>query len=301
MKKLYFFLTSSLLLLVSGLFAQGTVTDYEGHVYHTVSIGDQLWLKENLRSRYYTDGVPIFGVEAYDQSDSLANLYGLLYSWDAAMRNDKNPSTQGACPNGWHVPLEEEFSDLDVALGGPNNAGGKMKSTATGHWADPNSGATNSSGFSAFPAGEFDAIFTNKFQFLHYYAFFWTSTESGSTEAIERWLSYDNAASSSSPISKLMKNSVRCVKNPSTGINPVDKDYGIRVNNPVSDKMIIQGESHLRIHNVELIDITGQLIYKTSECQLPLTINVNDFTNGLYFLRIQIDNQVIVKKISKTN
>lgn len=290
-----------LIFSASHLFAQSTVTDFEGHVYNTVQIGDQVWLKQNLRSRYYSDGVPIFGVEAYNQSDSLANLYGLLYSWDAVMRNDKNPSTQGACPGGWHVPSEEEFSDLDVALGSPNVAGGKMKSTATGHWADPNSGASNSSGFSALPAGEFDAMFTNQFQFLHYYAFFWTSTETSSTEAIERWLSYDNAASASSPIVKYMKNSVRCVKNPSTGIDPVDKDYGILVTNPVRDKVVIHGESRLELQSVELFDMTGQSIHRTAECQLPVTINVSDLNNGLYLLRIQIDNQVIVRKISKTN
>lgn len=301
MKTIPSLFATSILFQVIFLHAQTTVTDYEGHVYNTVTIGEQVWLKENLKSRYYADGVPIDGAEAYNNSDSLNNLYGLLYTWNAAMRNNVNPSVQGACPSGWHIPAESEWSDLDVALGGPQKAGGKMKSTAANHWNDPNTGATNSSGFSALPAGEFDAIFTNQFQFLHEYAFFWTSTQSTSVDAVERWLSYDNEYSSSGPISKLMKNSVRCVRDASAGIDPRVKEFGIRVNNPVRDKITVYGDIKAEIHKIEIVDMTGQVVHSIGAVQLPFTIPASELNNGLYFLRIQVDDQVMVRKISKTN
>jgi len=61
-------------------YAQETVTDYDGNVYNTVIIGDQVWLKENIKSLHYSDGTPIPSVIAYNNSDSLAQIYGRLYT-----------------------------------------------------------------------------------------------------------------------------------------------------------------------------------------------------------------------------
>ena len=77
-------------------------------------IGDQIWLAENLKSTHYCDGTEIPDVVAYNNDDSLADIYGLLYTWDAAMNGSNIPSSQGACPCGWHVPSDEEWIELET-------------------------------------------------------------------------------------------------------------------------------------------------------------------------------------------
>jgi uncharacterized protein (TIGR02145 family) len=199
--------------LISGLVLSQTVTDFDGNVYNTVTIGSQTWIKENLKSLHYFDGSEIPDVIAYNNLDSLAGIYGLLYTWDAAMNGSTEPGTQGVCPCEWHVPTDEEWTILENYLGGSSVAGGKMKEIGIEHWYLPNTGATNSSGFSGLPAGEYDGYYSpHIFQLLGTHAVFWTSTQINQTKARERYLSYDNAASSVYDWFKVMKYSIRCIK-----------------------------------------------------------------------------------------
>ena len=133
--------------------AQETVTDFDGNIYNTVTIGNQVWLKENLKSLHYSDGEVIPDVAKYNDSDSLGEIYGCLYTWDAAMRNSTSQGAQGIAPEGWHIPTDAEWREMENYLGGASVAGGKMKTAGTSHWNAPNTAATNSSGFSALPAG----------------------------------------------------------------------------------------------------------------------------------------------------
>lgn len=105
-----------------------TVTDYDGNVYHTVEIGQQCWLKENLRTTHYADGTDILPGGAtfsatvayrYAPNDNSSNVpfYGYLYNRAAVMRgaptSNANPSgVQGICPDGWHVPSGAEWMQL---------------------------------------------------------------------------------------------------------------------------------------------------------------------------------------------
>jgi uncharacterized protein (TIGR02145 family) len=207
-------------LLTWCIYPQETLTDYDGNVYHTVTIGEQVWLQENLKSLHYSDGAEIPGVVAYNNDDdSLGAIYGLLYPWNAAMNNSVTPEAQGVCPCSCHVPTDQEWTILENYLGGSAIAGGKMKEAGTEHWQSPNTGATNSSGFTGLPAGEFDAYYNpNKFWLLHLAAVFWTSTQSNQAQAWERYLSHDNAACGRLPWYKVMKYSIRCIKDSPTGI-----------------------------------------------------------------------------------
>ena len=201
-----------LIFYLTGL-AQQTVTDYDGNIYETITIGEQVWIKENLKSLHYCDGEPVLGAVAYNNDDSLSAIYGLLYTWNAAMNGSTEPGTQGVCPCDWHVPTDAEWTILENYLGGPSVAGGKMKETGTEHWLAPNTGATNSSGFTGLPAGEYDAYFNpNKFWLLHTAAVFWTSSQTNQSEAIERYLSHDDAVCGRLAWQKVMKYSIRCIK-----------------------------------------------------------------------------------------
>lgn len=189
----------------------GTVTDYDGNVYETVEIGTQTWLKQNLRSLHYADGSPIDEAYAYDDDESYVPDYGRLYTWDAVMGTGKNTSAkaQGVCPDGWHVPSEAEAETLQDFLGGHMVAGGKMKETGFTYWEDPNTGATNESGFSARGAGNMSSngnYFNLKVTFK-----MWTSTENGS-QSIRMLIMNNSANTAFGTKPKTMGFSVRCIK-----------------------------------------------------------------------------------------
>ena len=109
-----------LLALFSLSFA--TVTDIDGNVYETVQIGEQIWMAENLKVTHYNNGEDILsittngssgGANAYNNDPVNLDNYGMLYNWHAV--NNSN----GICPDGWHVPTDEEFMELEMELGMP--------------------------------------------------------------------------------------------------------------------------------------------------------------------------------------
>jgi uncharacterized protein (TIGR02145 family) len=194
--------------------ACGSVTSVtiEGYSYPTVSIGTQCWTNENLRVRRYNDGTEIsfnnsggsggttsqtwsvltygaYTIYANDSVASPSNLttYGYLYNWYAAKGIATAGSTtyKNICPTGWHVPTDAEWTTLTDYLGGVSVAGGKMKSTSS-LWNSPNTGADNTSGFTALPGGYRNN--DGSFHSISYNAFFWSATENGSSNAWYRFL-----------------------------------------------------------------------------------------------------------------
>jgi uncharacterized protein (TIGR02145 family) len=167
----------------------GTVTDIDGNVYRTRKFGNQCWMVDNLRTTRYRDGSPIPHkttswvslTEAaycnYNNNATNAAIYGRLYNF-AAVTN-----SSGLCPTGWHVATAGEWATLGNFLGGASVAGGKMKDTGTVRWASPNTGATNSSGFTALPGGYRD--YQGAFGALGTSAIFWTSSVYSQYSAIQ--------------------------------------------------------------------------------------------------------------------
>jgi len=188
----------------------GTVTDIDGNTYPTVIIGTQEWMAESLRVIHYPNGDAIPHItdytawgnlgdnntdDAYSFYNNTTTDYGALYTYAAAIADDwtrDNNANQGVCPNGWHLPTDSEWTTLTDYLGGVSVAGGKMKETGTTHWNSPNTGATNSSGFTALPSGIRDTG-SGSFLFVRYDGYWWSATESGSTYVYYRSL-YDNSA-----------------------------------------------------------------------------------------------------------
>ena len=170
-------------------YCPGTPTvEYEGKIYHTVQIGSQCWLKENLNIGKMIDG----GSDQYDNElvekycynndTSNCDTYGGFYQWWEAMQYTTTPGTRGICPKGWHIPTLAEFDTLSTIVGGNGN---ELK--AIGQGAGGGAG-TNTSGFSALLAGRrsYDGYFYN----LSYYAYFWSSTEYDSLYAYYMYLRY---------------------------------------------------------------------------------------------------------------
>jgi len=137
---------------------------------------------------------------AYDNKQNNISKYGYLYDWEAAKR---------ACPNGWHLPSDEEWTTLTDYLGGENIAGGKLKST--GSWSSQNTVAINASGFSALPAGK--RYSDGLFYFVGKLGYFWSSTPKTEENAWVRRLDYDNNRVSCDSGNRACGFSIRCLKN----------------------------------------------------------------------------------------
>ncbi len=159
------------------------VLDYEGNVYHTVRLGTQTWMVENLQVSHFKDGSIIpFVMNAstwnglstaaychYNDDLTVAEIYGKLYNWYAVH------DSRGIAPAGWHVASWAEWTALYDYLGGADLAGGKLKESGFVHWQSPNTGATNETGFTALPAGERNDAGT--YMQIGQVAYWWTSTE----------------------------------------------------------------------------------------------------------------------------
>jgi len=197
-----------------------TITDINGNVYHTLTIGTQVWLKENLKVTKYRNGDPIPNITdftnwgnlttgaycSYNNSSSMANTYGLMYNWYAVIDSRK------IAPAGWHVPTYDDVHKLSLYLGNVNNnPGGKLKETGFVHWENPNTGATNSTGFTALPGGRCDLT---SFSFFGKEGNWWTSSQDvySSDEGSMFTMSYFGDYFALLSFDKKYGISVRCIK-----------------------------------------------------------------------------------------
>jgi uncharacterized protein (TIGR02145 family) len=191
-----------------------------------VKIGTQVWMGQNLNAGTFilhnTIGIDNGSIEkyCYDNEESNCDIYGALYRWDEMMQyhavdTGSIGTSQGVCPDGWHIPTRKEWLILSDYLGGELVAGGRLKETGNTHWVTPNF-ATNESDFSALPAGALSERSIGGF-FLSL----------GSATALSISSSYDeitlkNASGSLligqipslDPQFKDIGRSVRCVRNP---------------------------------------------------------------------------------------
>jgi len=205
------------------------VTDIDGNVYASVQIGNQCWMAENLRTSQNSDGSTIPNITPstawtqlstgawcnYGNNPANDAIYGKLYNWYAAANSN-------ICPQGWHIPTDAEWQQLELALGmpagevnnggyrgGSQNVGGKMKATTL--WNAPNTGATNESGFSGLPGGY--RYYTDGYFFnLRYYGFWWSASESGAENAWYRALDFSDAGVSRGASHKKNGYCLRCVR-----------------------------------------------------------------------------------------
>ncbi|RLD71980.1 MAG: hypothetical protein DRJ29_05935 [Bacteroidetes bacterium] len=201
----------------------GRISDVEGNSYMTVQIGDQLWMAENLKTNTFSDGTPIQKVEEYEE---WANLTLPAYCWYnndsltsddfGALYNCYAIETEKLCPEGWHVPSDEDWIKLETALGGAGSAGGAMKEPGTAYWKTPNTQASNESGFTARPGGY--RSYNGTFNLMRIDGFWWSTSEKSwygsSNTVIYRNLKYDGQDLFRDVAVRANGFSVRCVKNP---------------------------------------------------------------------------------------
>ena len=195
-----------------------TFTDIDGNIYHEVKIGNQTWMKENLKTTRYRNGVDIFtnlndlawqanvtgACADYNNDPPITVVYGKLYNWYAVT----NPL--GLCPVNWHAPSDSEWTELANYLGGDSIAGGKMKEIGLSHWASPNINASDSSGFKGLPGGY--RLPTGAYYNIYTVGFWWTTTQDSLTGAYYRSLNCSNDDLYRGSFKETYGFSVRCIK-----------------------------------------------------------------------------------------
>jgi uncharacterized protein (TIGR02145 family) len=129
-------------------------------------------------SKYQTDNGKIEKY-CYDDNEDKCDIYGGLYQWDESMKYHPQDtgtigSTQGICPDGWHIPTYKEWNTIQNDLGGYEVAGGKLKEIGFANWAVPNTGASNETGFTALPGGMLNE--GKIFETISNYGYWWTAT-----------------------------------------------------------------------------------------------------------------------------
>lgn len=212
------------------LVQNGFTDPRDGNHYKVIKIGNQIWMAENLRylpevsaAATGSASVPYYYVYGYNGTNEAAakatanySTYGVLYNWAAVMAGASSSSTnpsgvQGICPPGWHIPSDEEWTQLSVYLGGSTIAGGKLKETGTSHWSGTNAGATNSSGFTALPGGYRDD--TGAFKDYLVTGGWWSTTvEDDTANALSYIMYYHVASTYRYKFAKQWGFAVRCIK-----------------------------------------------------------------------------------------
>ena len=214
-------------------YGEGTCTDVDGNVYETVQIGTQLWMAENLKVTHYRDGTPIpnitnnsewgdlltgaYGI--YENNPTNADTYGNLYNWYAV------DDARDVCPEGFHVPSDEEWMELEMALGMSyseahntdyrgTNEGSKLAGNAD-LWAAgalENNSEFGTSDFTALPGGY--RGYSNGYYFsMGDYGYFWSSTAYDSSNAWYRGLYCGSSDVDRSYDYKQYGFSIRCAGN----------------------------------------------------------------------------------------
>lgn len=207
------------------------ISDIDGNVYNTVQIGTQCWTKENMKTTKFADGTDISqgqNTNWHYPNNSAANkeIYGLLYGSVAVTRTTSDTSNhiQGICPTGWHVPNDEEWKWIEIAVGISQNEAdsvglrgsiaaqlsdntGWVSSAVANAAGDLSASERNASGFSALPAGK-----TSNNTFFGYEAHFWSAVENGSSAVYNRYLVYDHDGIGRSNDGVNNAYSVRCVR-----------------------------------------------------------------------------------------
>ena len=322
--KTIIFLTS--LSITSNFFGQAAgsgMTDIDGNLYNSVIIGTQEWVKENLNVSRYNDGTIIpqvtdptawgnltTGAWCYYNNDAANGLiYGKLYNYYAvAGIHDTISSTPNKvlAPIGFHVPTDTNWTTLTDYLGGFLVAGGEMKEIGTAHWMSPNTGATNSSGFTGLADG---------YRWYHgsdggmgLYANWWSSTlyTNITTNTVSVWIrhmDHDNAAISKNDALKEFGFSVRLLNDTLFSDSPtnIETIEAKKINiypNPTNGDFTITGlELVGTVSSLSLTDMNGKVV-KVLDTKAT-KFSMASLKPGVYFLNIISGNKQEVLKIVK--
>lgn len=267
-----------------------TVTDFDGNVYNTVNIGTQVWMAENLKVTHYRNGdsIPNITVNSqwsgltsgaygnYNNDTSYATTYGLLYNWYAVT------DSSDICPTGWHIPSDAEWTTLTDYLGGVNVAGGKMKEMGTTHWTSPNTGATNTSGFTGLPGGIRSS--NGYFYQINSHGYWWSSTENSSTMAWRRYLYAYDAKVDVAYNEKTYGFSIRCIRDTASSTETDITTFSLAEQTGVADINSTDHTVEIEVANgTDLTNLVPTITVSAGATINPLSGVAQDFSSDVIY------------------
>ncbi len=210
----------------------GEFTDArDGTTYNTVTLGGEVWMAENLKYAGNVNG----NSWCYNDDPSKCETYGRLYDWEAAMEgssgSSSNPSgVQGICPDGWHIPSDDEWKALEGAVDATYDYSDDAEWDVEGYRGDNagsalagnnslwNDGDLNgnadfgTSGFNGLPGGRRTS--NGDYTGVNEYGYWWSASESDlfTDNAFFRSLYYQEIGVNRTSYNKNSGLSVRCVK-----------------------------------------------------------------------------------------
>jgi len=308
-------LFAGLLMLIMTLQAQ-TVTDYDGNVYDTVTIGTQVWMKQNLRVTHYNDGTAIPNITDntqwsnlttgaycdYNNTPNYSAIYGTLYNWHTVSKDN-------LCPTGWRVPsnadwnLMEKYLDNTVdtnAIGWVGtDIGRKLKEAGTTHWNSPNTSATNSSGFTAlggsfrYPNGSFWTLGND--------GDWWTSSVYSVSESWFRHLFYSESRIGHPTLEKTYGFSIRCIQINAYSIDDFNLQEKINIYpNPAFDKVYVNVDCALTKNaSLQIYNVIGECVAQQKLVSGTNEIDISNLSKGVYIIKVVDEVKFFQQKLIK--
>jgi len=314
-------ITGVLFLSVIGLISvhAQTVTDIDGNVYNTVTLGTQLWMKENLKTTKFNDNTsipPVTGPTEWaalstpgycwynNDAGSYKATYGGLYNWFAV-------NTGKLCPTGWHMPTYDEWTVLinyltnnaygyagsgpDIAKSMASKSGWTIYSGAGSVGNDQAS--NNNSGFTAFPSGNRDV--SGAFQEIGTGSYWWSSTEYTPANAYLQYLLYDSFYCNWARGDKLAGYAVRCINDIATDITNPSTSIIEVYPNPVSDILNIENKDE-EFETFCILNSQGTVITKDKAIAPIHQLDFSKYVSGQYFLEfVKTSGEIRSVKIIK--
>jgi uncharacterized protein (TIGR02145 family) len=284
-----------------------TVTDIDGNVYNTVTIGTQTWMQENLKVTHYRNGDLIpndtsstqwsnltTGAYCNDYNDSsYVSIYGRLYNWYTV--ND----SRNCCPIGWHVPTYSEWTVLTNYLGGDSIAGGKLKEIGYTHWQSPNTGADNSSNFTAL-AGGFRAVYGSYNYIGTEEGSWWSTTDYNGVSAWCCFAYYNNTKTIRFYNPEACGFSVRCLSD--SAVNQINEN-SINKNiliypNPATNRVFITITDRLYL-KMQIYNAVGECVLQRELSGGTNDIDISSLSKGNYVIKLTSTDWTVQRKLTK--
>ena len=297
------------------------VTDFDGNIYHTISIGTQIWMVENLKVIHYRNGDPITNITDnqqwfnlstpaycdYENTPGNSMIYGRIYNFFAVADN------RNIAPEGWHVPTDAEWTILTDYLtingygyegSGPDIA--KSMASISGWNSFPDAGATgndqasnNSSGFSALPGG--GRFTSGGFFDIGESCYLWSSIAADPLSGWSRGINYNGSACGRGYYGKVRGLSVRCISNSGVPTNDIKNKIDINIEiypNPANEKIFVS-ISEKEYVNLTICSLFGTCVLRKELRNGSDEIDISSLSKGIYVVKLSIADWTVQKKLIK--
>jgi uncharacterized protein (TIGR02145 family) len=300
-----------------------TVTDIDGNIYNTITLGTQTWMKENLKTTRYSNGDSIgttipatldISSEstpryqwAYNGNVSNVATYGRLFTWYAIT------DSRNVCPTDWKIPSDTDWTVLTNYLinngygyGGSGNDIGKSTASTSLWNTNPIAGnigndqlSNNSSGFAAFPGG--GRLDNGSFVYMGMMAGWWSSSQNiyNTTKAWGRDVYYDSSTVYRGFVSKKLAFSIRCISDPTTKTEDIGYQENLKMYpNPATDKIVIDLDGKQN-QNLYIYNFIGELMLQRELGIGRNEINISSLVAGMYIIKVSCADGTLYQKIIK--